>query len=98
VKTLIDASTSKKFDFSQYKDTYTEKLTTLIEAKVQGKEIVAPPVHEHAQIINLMDALKQSVAQVQKPGAAAEEAEKPPKKMAASKRKEAGGKQKRKSG
>jgi DNA end-binding protein Ku len=98
VKTLIDASTAKKFDFSQFKDTYTEKLTTLIEAKVQGKEIVAPPVHEHAQIINLMEALKQSVAQVQKPGEAAEEGEKPPKKMAASKRKEAGGKQKRKSG
>ncbi len=95
VKTLIDASTDKKFEFSRYKDTYTEKLTTLIEAKVQGKEIVAPPVHEQVQIINLMDALKQSVAKVQ--GTTAAE-EKPPKKMAASKRKEAGQARKRKLG
>jgi DNA end-binding protein Ku len=96
IKTLIDASTDKKFDFSRYKDTYTEKLTTLIEAKVQGKEIVSPPVHEHAQIINLMDALKRSVAQAQKSTTQAEA--KPPKKMAASKRKEAGAGRKRKSG
>jgi DNA end-binding protein Ku len=79
VKTLIEASTPKKFDFAKYKDTYTEKLTKLIEAKVAGQELVAPPVHEHAQIINLMDALKQSVAQVQMA-----ETAKPPKKMAAS--------------
>jgi hypothetical protein len=57
----------------------------LIEAKVAGKEIVAPPVHEHAQIINLMDALKQSVAQAK--AAAGETAvARPPKKMAASTR------------
>jgi DNA end-binding protein Ku len=101
IKTLIDASTEKKFDYSRFKDTYTEKLTTLIEAKVQGKEIVAPPVHEQAQIINLMDALKQSVAKVQQdlPAEAAEDAEgKPPKKMAASKRKEPTTARKRKSG
>jgi DNA end-binding protein Ku len=94
IKTLIDASTAKKFDYSRYKDTYTEKLTTLIEAKIQGKEIVAPPIHEQAQIINLMDALKQSVAKVQQAAPEVEAA--PPKKMAASKRKEAG--RKRKSG
>ena len=92
VKTLIDAVTTKKFDYAAYKDTYTEKLTTLIEAKVQGKEIVAPPVHEQVPIINLMDALKQSVAKMQ--GGE----EKPPKKMAPSKRKEAGEGRKRKSG
>jgi len=32
---------------------------------VAGKEIVATPAEEHAQVINLMDALKQSVAQAQ---------------------------------
>jgi DNA end-binding protein Ku len=94
IKALIDAATPKKFDFSRYKDKYNDNLKTLIEAKVQGREIVAPAAHEHAQIINLMDALKQSVAQIQ--GGAVEE--KPPKKMAGSKRKEAGGGRKRKSG
>jgi DNA end-binding protein Ku len=93
-KTLIDAATAKKFDFSKYKDTYTEKLTKLIEAKVAGEEIVSPPVHEQAQIINLMDALRQSVEKVK--GPAEEAAAKPPKKVAASRR-AAGETRKRKS-
>jgi DNA end-binding protein Ku len=96
-KTLIESSTSKKFDFSQYKDIYTQKLTQLIEAKVAGKEIVAPPAHEQAQIINLMDALRQSVAKAQK-AAPAETAGKPSKKMAASVRKSEAGSRKKKSG
>jgi len=84
-KTLIGVSTAKTFDFAAYKDVYTEKLTKLIEAKIAGEEIVAAPVHEHAQIINLMDALKASVANAQQKEAA--EA-KPPKKMAPSRGKE----------
>src|SRR5262249_12245431 len=80
-KTLIDASTERKFDFSRLKDPYTEKLRQLIEAKVAGKEIVAPPPSEPTHVINLMDALKKSVADLQK-------TEKPPpKKIGASKRK-----------
>jgi DNA end-binding protein Ku len=96
-ETLIEASTPKKLDFTKYKDVYTEKLAKLIEAKVAGEEIVAPPVHEHAQIINLMDALKQSVAQAQKAGSPKAEA-KPPKKLAASIRKQERGTRKKKSG
>jgi len=95
-KMLIDASTPKKFDFAKYQDTYTTKLTQLIEAKVAGQEIVAPPVHEQAQIINLMDALKQSVAKAQQETPAEKEA-KPPKKLAPSVRKERGSR-KQKSG
>lgn len=94
VKTLIDASTAKKFDFSAYKDLYTERLSKLIEAKVAGQEIVAAPAQEHAHVINLMDALKQSVAQIQ--GEAAP-AEKPAKRMAPSKDKAAAPVRRRKS-
>jgi DNA end-binding protein Ku len=65
-KTLISASTAKKFDLSAYKDNYTEKLTQLVEAKISGQEIVAPPAHEGPHVINLMEALKQSVAQTKK--------------------------------
>lgn len=61
-ETLIDASTAEEFDWSKYEDRYTERLRTLIEAKVQGKELVAPPTSEEPQVINLMDALRQSVA------------------------------------
>jgi DNA end-binding protein Ku len=61
---LIEASAAKKFDLAAYPDMYTKRLTELVEAKVAGKEIVAPPAVEHAQVLNLMDALKQSVAQL----------------------------------
>ncbi len=83
IEALIDASTPKKFDLGKYKDIYTEKLTKLIEAKVAGQEIVAPPAHEQAHVINLMDALKQSVEKLQK---AKGDVEKPPAKMAPSKK------------
>jgi len=71
---LVDASTSKRFNFSKYEDLYTKRLTELIEAKVAGREVVAPPETEEISVINLMDALKQSLSKKTKP----------PKKMAES--------------
>jgi DNA end-binding protein Ku len=66
-KTLIEASTNDKFDFAAYQDQYTQKLTELIEAKVAGKEIVAPPSSDEKEhVINLMDALRRSVAEAKK--------------------------------
>ena len=67
VRRHVDAVTPAEFDFAKYKDLYTAKLTELIETKVAGKEIVAAPAQEHPQVINLMDALKQSVAKL-RPG------------------------------
>jgi DNA end-binding protein Ku len=93
--TLIEASTPKKLDLSKYEDSYTHKMTELIQKKVAGEEIVAPPVHEQAQIINIMDALKQSLAKVQEQET---DESKPPKKMAPSVRKSTGGGRKKKSG
>jgi DNA end-binding protein Ku len=88
-RTLVKATTAKKFDFATYRDVYTEKLTRLVESKVAGQEIVAPPpVQEQPHIINLMDALGASVASAQKEAPA--EA-KPAKKMAQSKGKESRG-------
>jgi DNA end-binding protein Ku len=82
---LIDASTAKKFDYSKYEDLYTKRLTELINAKVEGKELVAPPAEEEVPVINLMDALKQSLGKAGKAESAAKRA-KPAKKMAASRR------------
>ncbi len=79
---LIDASTSKQFDFSKYEDLYTKPLTELIESKVEGKELVSPPAEEEVPVINLMDALKKSLGRA-KPAA---KKPKPAKKMATSKR------------
>jgi DNA end-binding protein Ku len=81
---LIDASTAKKFDYAKYEDLYTQRLTELINAKVEGKEVVAPPAEEEVPVINLMDALKQSLGKAGKAGATKKA--KPAKKMAASRR------------
>ena len=64
-KTLIDASRIEEFDFAEYKDEYTTQLTELIEMKVAGQEIVAAPDPEEPKIVNLMEALKESVARAQ---------------------------------
>jgi DNA end-binding protein Ku len=64
-KTLLKAFEKKKFNIAAYRDEYIEKLRTLIEAKVEGKDIVTPPPTEEPQVINLMDALKKSVAAAQ---------------------------------
>ena len=63
--TLIQASTLKDFDYSKYGDAHNEKLTELIQLKVDGQEIVQAPDHEEPKIINLMEALKASVAAAQ---------------------------------
>jgi DNA end-binding protein Ku len=60
-KTLLAASTSKKFDLAQFEDDYHEKLEELIQTKIAGKEVVKAPDEEEPPVINLMDALKESV-------------------------------------
>ena len=64
-RTLIEASRVKEFDFSNYKDQYVARLMSLIEKKVAGQEIVQASDPEEPKIINLMDALKKSVAEAQ---------------------------------
>ncbi len=56
-----------KFDFSQYRDRYHEKIKRAIEAKRKGEEMEAPE-EEEPQVINLMDALKRSVAHASENG------------------------------
>jgi DNA end-binding protein Ku len=51
------------FDFSSYKDHYQQKLKEAVAAKKQGEEITVPEDHKEPAVINLMDALKRSVAQ-----------------------------------
>ena len=70
---LIDASTVEHFDFSKYEDEYTQRLKELIEAKVEGREVVASPATEEGpQVINLMDALRKSVQQTNGPAASSQ--------------------------
>ena len=56
----------KPFDPSEYHDHYREALAELIEAKLEGKEVVkAPPVKE-TRVIDLADALRRSVEAARK--------------------------------
>jgi DNA end-binding protein Ku len=91
-RSLIDQTSSDKVDLAKYRDTYTEKLTALIEAKIAGEEIVAPPREEEVPVINLMDALRESVARASRGTAA-----RPPKKLARSRRPGVAARRKRKS-
>jgi DNA end-binding protein Ku len=62
--TLISASTLAEFDLQTYRDAYVENLNKLIQLKVEGREIVQAPDAEEPKILNLMEALKKSVAEV----------------------------------
>jgi DNA end-binding protein Ku len=62
-KMLIESAAADSLDLSKYQDTYTDKLKELIEAKVEGHEMVNAPMDEAPVSINLMDALRRSVAQ-----------------------------------
>jgi DNA end-binding protein Ku len=67
-ETLIKASIIKDFDFSHYRDVYKEKLTKLIQMKIEGQEVVQVRDPEEPKIINLMEALKRSVEEAQAAG------------------------------
>lgn len=51
-------------DLSQYKDDYQEELRKLIDAKIAGEDIVAPAEEEAPKVVNLMEALRQSLDRV----------------------------------
>ncbi|HZE19986.1 MAG TPA: Ku protein [Candidatus Angelobacter sp.] len=59
---LINELSTKEFKPEQYHDEYRDKLMNVVEQKVEGKEItsIAPQVQK-TQVIDLMEALKQSL-------------------------------------
>jgi DNA end-binding protein Ku len=55
----------------KYQDTYTKALRSLVKKKVAGHDVhAAAPEPEEAEVVDLMDALRQSVEHVQRGGAA----------------------------
>ena len=66
-QTLIRGWGDEEFDFADYEDRYREKVQDLIDAKIQGRSIEAPSDAQTAPpVVNLMEALRQSVAQTAK--------------------------------
>ena len=78
---MLVQSLAAPFEPEKYHDAYRDNLQSLIDAKIQGKEVVTPPHAEPAKVIDIMEALKQSLAVAKKPAASrvALEAEAPPK-------------------
>jgi DNA end-binding protein Ku len=58
---LVD-TLSGEWDPSEYRDTYTEALRKMVEAKAKGKETTAPEMPAPARVTDLMEALKRSLA------------------------------------
>jgi DNA end-binding protein Ku len=68
-----------ELDLREYRDEYQEELQRIIDAKIAGEEVVAPVEETPPKVVNLMDALRQSLDRVStgKKKAAKAEIEKP---------------------
>jgi DNA end-binding protein Ku len=66
----IIASLEGDFDASELHSEYRRDLRALLEAKTRGEEIAVPEPEEEAPVIDLMEALKASVAAAKKGDAA----------------------------
>lgn len=67
---LIDMMTHE-FNPENYKDNYREALLKIIEAKLEGKEIVELPTAAPTKVVDLMDALAASMEKMKAQKAAA---------------------------
>jgi DNA end-binding protein Ku len=48
-------------DFQSYRDEYQLGLREIIDAKIEGREVVSPEVEAPPKVVNLMDALRKSL-------------------------------------
>lgn len=60
-KQLVE-SLAAEFDPKKYHDEYQQRLKALIEAKREGQEVAAAPQPQLAPVIDMMEALKKSLA------------------------------------
>lgn len=60
----VIGSFESELDLSEFRDQYQEELRQVIDAKIAGEEIVAPPEEEPAKVVNLMEALRKSLDSV----------------------------------
>jgi DNA end-binding protein Ku len=50
-----------ELDFKSYRDEYQEGLREIIDAKIEGREVVAQEVEAPPKVVNLMEALRKSL-------------------------------------
>jgi DNA end-binding protein Ku len=58
--TSLIGNMTSDFDIREYRNEYREALKNLIQAKIEGREVISPP-EAQGNIIDLMEALKASV-------------------------------------
>lgn len=63
-------SLAAPFDPQKYRDEYQENLRAMISAKLQGRQVTEVPQPHLAPVIDLMEALKKSLAEKKAPAAA----------------------------
>ncbi len=87
-KTVID-NFDAALNLEDYKDAYQEELQRIIDVKIAGEEVVATEETAPPKVVNLMDALRQSLDRVstEKKKAAKAEIDKPVKAKAPAKEK-----------
>jgi DNA end-binding protein Ku len=68
---MLISSLEAEFEPQKYHDAYRENLQKMIEAKIEGKKIVATPETHIAPVIDIMEALKKSLAEKRKPATVA---------------------------
>jgi DNA end-binding protein Ku len=64
-KTLIE-NLAAKWDPEKYHDRYRNELLDLLQKKAEGEPLPEPAVEEDGEVVDLMEALRQSVAATQK--------------------------------
>jgi DNA end-binding protein Ku len=69
-QSLVEALAAE-FEPDKYKDTYRENLLQMIESKKEGKEIVATPEPHQEKVVDILEALKASLAVAKKPATSA---------------------------
>src|SRR5262245_41057365 len=79
----IIASLAGPFEASELRSEYRESLREMLEAKLQGVELEVPTAAEPAPVVDLMEALKASVAAASKKEPAATKKKAAPRKRAA---------------
>src|SRR5215467_14190671 len=68
---MLISSLEADFEPQKYRDEYRTNLQQMIEAKIEGKKVVAAPSEHVAPVIDIMEALKKSLAEKRKPAQAA---------------------------
>ena len=68
---MLISSLEAEFEPQKYHDDYRANLQQMIEAKIAGQKVVATPETHIAPVIDIMEALKKSLAEKRKPASVA---------------------------